>query len=52
MARMSYPTAVEKVIEVSINEEVMGWDVSSAKSRSRDDIFSCFGNEVGLVGVN
>jgi hypothetical protein len=52
MAGMSCPAAVERVIEVSFNEEVMGWEVSFAKSRSRDDIFSCFGNEVGLVGVN
>jgi hypothetical protein len=37
---------------VSFNEEVMDWDMSSTKSRSRHDIFSCFGNKVGLVGVN
>jgi hypothetical protein len=37
---------------VSFNKEVMGWDMSFAKSRSGDDIFSCFGNKVGLVRVN
>jgi hypothetical protein len=50
MVGMSCPTVVERVMEVSFNEEVMGWDASSAKSRLGDDIFSYFGNEV--VGVN